>query len=214
MDKLAGMAMFVRVVKCGSFAAAAELSQVSPTMVAKHVSSIERRLGARLLHRTTRRQHLTEIGRLYYDRCERALAEVERAEASATELQANPSGLLRLVAPVSFGSEGLVPALTEFLDRHPDVSIELTLDNRTPDLIEEGYELAIQIGEVTAPGLVARPLRSYRRILAAAPSYLSRHGRPEAPEQLSAHSCRGLAYWRHHDRWHLTGPDGAICVVP
>src|ERR1700742_2657110 len=173
MDKLAGMAMFVRVVESGSFSAAAEASDVSPTMAAKHVRVIEERLGARLLHRTTRRQQLTEVGRLYYERCKQALAEVALAEASASELQASPRGNVRLVAPVSFGSQVVVPVLTDYLEHHPDVSVELTLDNRVPELLDEGYELGIQIGDVNDASLVARPLRPYRRILAAAPAYLA-----------------------------------------
>ena len=213
MDKLAGMAMFVRVVESGNFTAAASVSGVSSTMVAKHVRTIEQRLGARLLHRTTRRQQLTEVGRLYYERCKKVLSEVELAEASASELQANPRGLVRLVAPVSFGSHSLAPVLADYLARHPEVNVELTLDNCAPDLIKEGYELGIQIGEIEATGLVARPLRPYRRILAAAPSYLARHGQPEHPEQLNAHSCLGLSYWRHHDHWHLLGPDDEFCKV-
>lgn len=214
MDKLAGMAMFVRVVESGSFRAAAVISEVSPTMVAKHVRTIEQRLGARLLHRTTRRQQLTEVGRLYYERCKQVLAEVELAEASASELQASPRGQVRLVAPVSFGSQSLVPALTAYLDRHPEVSVELTLDNRVPDLINEGYELGIHIGAINNDGLVARPLQPYRRILAAAPAYLAQHGRPEHPEQLGSHACLGLSYWRNHDRWYLSGPGGESCEVP
>ena len=213
MDKLAGMAMFVRVVESGNFTAAASVSGISSTMVAKHVRTIEQRLGARLLHRTTRRQQLTEVGRLYYERCKKVLSEVELAEASASELQASPRGLVRLVAPVSFGSHSLAPVLADYLARHPEVNVELTLDNRAPDLIKEGYELGIQIGEIEATGLVARPLRPYRRILAAAPSYLALHGQPEHPEQLNAHSCLGLSYWRHHDHWHLLGPDDEFCKV-
>ena len=213
MDKLAGMAMFVRVVDSGSFSAAAAISNVSPTMVAKHVRTIEQRLGARLLHRTTRRQQLTEVGRLYYERCKQALTEVELAESSASELQASPRGKVRLVAPVSFGSQSLVPVLSDYLARHPDVSVELTLDNRAPDLIDEGYELGIHIGDVNDVGLVARPLRPYRRILAAAPAYLARHGHPKHPEQLNAHACLGMSYWSRHDRWHLRGPDGEACEV-
>jgi DNA-binding transcriptional LysR family regulator len=213
MDRLAGMTMFVRVVESGNFTAAATASGVSPTMVAKHVRTIEQRLGARLLHRTTRRQQLTEVGQLYYERCKRVLSEVELAEASASELQASPRGLVRLVAPVSFGSQSLVPVLADYLARHPEVNVELTLDNRVPDLINEGYELGLHIGEIDAVGLVARPLRPYRRILAATPSYLAQHGQPEHPEQLNAHSCLGLSYWRHHDRWHLVGPDGELCAV-
>ena len=210
MDKLAGMAMFVRVVECGSFAAAAQASGVSPTMAAKHVRIIEDRLGARLLHRTTRRQQLTEVGRLYYERCKQALAEVELAEASASELQAVPRGRVRLVAPVSFGAQSLVPALTEFMALHPEVDVDLTLDNRVPDLIDEGFELGIHIGAVCDDALVARPLSTYERILAASPDYLARHGEPKTPAQLSDHVCLGLSYWRRRDRWKLAGPDGAV----
>lgn len=209
MNKLANMEMFVQVVEAGSFAAAAEAIGVSATMVAKHVSAIERRLGARLLHRTTRRQQLSDVGRLYYERCRQALAEVALAEASASELQASPRGQLRLVAPVSFGSHSLVPALGEYMARHPDVSVELTLDNRLPNLADGGHELGILIGDVTESGLVARPLRPYRRVLAASPGYLVRHGNPERPEDLAQHACLGLSYWRHSDHWRLVGPDGA-----
>lgn len=213
MDKLAGMTMFVRVVESGSFTAAATLSDVSPTMVAKHIRTIEQRLGARLLHRTTRRQQLTEVGHLYYERCKSALAEVELAEASASELQTSPRGQVRLVAPITFGTQSMVPVLTDYLARHPDVSVELTLDNRAHALIDEGYELGIQIGEIDDTGLVARPLRPYRRILAAAPDYLREHGQPDHPQQLNAHACLGLSYWSRHDRWHLVGPAGESCDV-
>ncbi|OCC06568.1 LysR family transcriptional regulator [Labrys sp. WJW] len=213
MDKLAGMAMFVRVVEEGSFAAAAETSRVSATMVAKHVRLIEQRLGARLLHRTTRRHQLTEVGRLYYERCKTALAEVALAEASASELQASPRGRLRLVAPVSFGSESLVPALVDYLQRHLDVTVDLVLDNRTVDLIGEGCDLGIHIGDLTDENLVARPLKPYRRILAAAPYYLDLRGRPEHPRGLSDHDCLGHAYWRTQGIWHLVGPDDETCMV-
>lgn len=213
MNKLANMEMFVRVVESGSFAAAAEASRVSATMVAKHIHDIEQRLGARLLHRTTRRQQLSDVGRLYYERCKHALAEVELAEASALELHATPRGQLRVIAPVSFGSHILAPALSDYMAQYPDISIELTLDNRPSNLVDGGFELGIHIGEIDEPGIVARPLRPYRRILAASPSYLERYGRPEHPEQLSAHNCLGLSYWRRFDQWQLVGPDGATCQV-
>ncbi|WP_448951715.1 LysR family transcriptional regulator [Labrys neptuniae] len=213
MDKLAGMAMFVRVVEQGSFAAAAETSRVSPTMVAKHIRLIEARLGARILHRTTRRHQLTEVGRLYYDRCRTVLAEVALAEASASELQASPRGRLRLAAPVSFGSESLTPALVEYMQANPEVSVDLVLDNRAPDLIGDGCELGIHIGELTDETLVARPLKPYRRILAAAPSYLDRRGRPVHPRDLSGHNCLGHAYWRTQGVWQLVGPGEEACSV-
>ncbi len=214
MDRLASMAMFVRVVEVGSFAAAAEASGVSATMVAKHIRLLETHLNAQLLHRTTRRQQLTEVGALYYERCKQALAEVALADASASELHATPRGSLRLIAPVSFGNFSLVPALNDFMARYPKVSIELTLDNRAPELIHDGYELGIHIGTLQDTSLVARPLRPYRRILAAAPSYLAQYGTPTHPEQLADHSCLGLSYWRHHERWHLHGPGDQVCNVP
>ncbi len=213
MDKLAGMAMFVRVVDSGSFAAAAERSCVSATMVGKQIQAIEQRLGARLLHRTTRRQHLTDVGQLYYERCKQALAEVELAESSASELQAAPKGRLRLIAPIGFGSDSLVPALVDFQTLHPDVAVDLVLDNRPYDLIGEGFELGVHIGEVSDDSLVARRLKPYRRILAASPDYLARHGMPEQPEDLTGHRCLGLTYWRRSDLWVLQGPQDERCRV-
>ncbi|NKK54852.1 LysR family transcriptional regulator [Rhizobium leguminosarum bv. viciae] len=210
MDKLAGMAMFVRVIDNGSFAAAAEIAQVSPAMVAKHIKTIETRLGAKLIHRTTRRHQLTEVGQLYYERCKRALSEVALAEASASELQSAPRGRLRLVAPVSFGTQVLVPALIDYQNAYPDVSIELSLDNNVHDLVGEGFELGIHIGPLSDSSLVARPLTPYRRILAASPDYLARHGRPASPEALTNHLCLGHSYWRMQDRWHLVGPGGEM----
>jgi DNA-binding transcriptional LysR family regulator len=210
MDKLSGMAMLVRVVESGSFSAAAAAVGVSPTMAGKHVRAIEDRLGARLLHRTTRRQQLTEIGQLYYERCKQALSDVALADASASELQATPRGLLRIAAPVSFGSHRLTPALFEYLGRNPLVTVELTLDNRRFDLVEEGYNLVIQTGTIDDETVVARPLRPYyRMVMAASPAYLARNGTPTRPEELSGHTCLGLSNWRRRDHWHLLGPDGA-----
>jgi DNA-binding transcriptional LysR family regulator len=213
MNKLANMEMFVRVVESGSFAAAAEASRVSATMVAKHVSEIEQRLGARLLHRTTRRQQLSDVGRLYYERCKQALAEVALAEASALELQASPRGCVRIIAPVGFGSRVLVPALSDYMANYPDVQVELTLDNRKLHFIDGGFELGVHVGEIDAPGLVARALHPYRRVLAASPGYLERCGVPMHPEQLSQHECLGLSYWRRSNHWRLVGPGGAVCDV-
>ena len=214
MDKLAGMEAFVRVVEGGSFAAAAAQAGVSPTMVAKQVQAIEKRLGARLLHRTTRRHQLTEIGQLYLERCRAALAGVALAEASALELQRTPRGRLRMVAPVGFGSRTLAPALADWLAAHPDVSVDLTLDDRPETLLHAGHELGVVIGDVNDASLVARPLRLYRRLLAAAPSYLAAHGKPRHPRDLAQHACLGNTYWKHSDRWHLQGPGGEIWVVP
>lgn len=213
MSKLDSMAMFVKVVEAGSFTAAAELCGISPTMVGKHIRLTEQRLGARLLHRTTRRQHLTEVGALYYERCKQVLADVELADASAVELQSNPRGLLRMVAPVSFGGKCLTPAIADYLACHPDVSVELSLDNGRPDLVSGGYELGILVGTVSDESLVARPLQSYRRILAASPAYLARHGLPQHACDLEHHDCLGHSYWRLQNLWRLEKRDGEICEV-
>jgi len=207
MDKLSGMEMFVRVVECGSFTAAADISGVSTTMVAKQIRAIEERLGARLLHRTTRRQQVTEVGQLYYDRCLRVLSEFTLAENSAMELQATPQGLVKIVAPVSFGYQFLVPALSVYMSLNPDVNIMLTLDNRISNLSNGSYEIAIQIGSINEPNVVARPLKSYRRIMAASPAYISEHGMPQHPSELMNHSCLEISYWLTPNRWDLVGPE-------
>ncbi|HEX7816750.1 LysR family transcriptional regulator [Dyella sp.] len=212
MDKLAAMGMFVRVVEAGSFAAAAEEAGVSATMVGKHIRGIEQRLGARVLHRTTRRQQLTEVGRLYYDRCKQVLADIELADASAQELQATPRGTLRMTAPLTFGSRTLVPALVDYLDRHPEVAIELSLDNRVYDMVSEGFELALRVGDIADDALVARPMQPFRMLLAASPAYLARHGTPRTPQDLASHACISLSNWTPRDRWRLTGPAGEIEV--
>lgn len=208
------MQTFIRVVEGGSFAAAAEAGGVSAAMVAKQVRAIEDRLGARLLHRTTRRHQLTEVGQLYLERCRAALAGIALAEASAHELQQQPRGALRLVAPVGFGSRVLAPALVEYLAAHPLVTVELALDDRPEERVRKGHELGIVIGDLRDDDLVARALRPYRRILAAAPAYLDAHGAPGHPRALSEHACLVLHYWRHSDSWHLVGPEGETCVVP
>lgn len=214
MDKLSGMAMFVRVVELGSFAAAAQASDVSATMVAKQIRAIEDRIGARLLHRTTRRQQLTEVGRLYLDRCRSALDAVALAEGSAMELQRTPRGQLRIVAPVGFGSRILAPALVDYMNAQPEVDIALTLNDRPEELVSRGHELGITIGDIQDVSLVAHALHAYRRTLAAAPSYLDRRGHPQHPRDLADHACLGILYWRRHDSWVLNGPDGEVCQVP
>jgi DNA-binding transcriptional LysR family regulator len=213
MDKLSGMATFVSVVELGSFAAAAAAADVSATMVAKQVRAIEDRLGARLLHRTTRRQQLTEVGRLYLERCRSALAAVALAEGSALELQSTPRGQLRIVAPVGFGSRILAPALVDYMAAHPEVDVALTLNDRPEEMVSRGHELGIAIGDLRDGGLVARALEPYRRILAAAPAYLAVRGHPKHPRDLAGHDCLGIMYWRRNDRWQLQGPGGEVCDI-
>jgi len=212
MDRLTSMAVFVQVVEKGSFVAAAEQMAISPTMVGKHIRYLEQRLNAPLLNRTTRRQGLTEAGRVFYERCRRLLADADAAEASARALRDSPGGLLRISAPVTFGNRVLTPILTDFLHRHPEVEAEVVLSDRKVDLIEERYEAAFRIGPVADDGLVARALPDYRMTLAAAPAYLAQQGAPSRPEQLGAHSCFGFSQWDGNHFWRLRGPQGEISV--
>jgi DNA-binding transcriptional LysR family regulator len=204
MDRLTSMAIFVRAVDLSGFAPAAKEADISATMVAKHVNSLEARLGARLLNRTTRRQSLTEVGKLYYDRCKTLLAEVDAAESSVSALRASPRGTLRLTAPVSFGTRRLAAALPEFLRLYPDVNIDLSLSDRVADLVDEGFEVAIRIGNLADSRLVARRLQPYRSLLCASPDYIRRRGQPKTPQDLAAHDCLGFSYSAQRSRWRLS----------
>ncbi|MCF1442324.1 LysR family transcriptional regulator [Ralstonia nicotianae] len=213
MDRLTSMAVFVKAVELGSFSAAAEVLQMSSQLVGKHVQGIEQRLGVRLLNRTTRRQSLTDFGRAFYERSKIILAEVEIAESLAAETRAVPTGKLRINAPVSFGMHTLAQRLPEYMKRYPEVEVEMTLSNRTVDLINEGYDAVFRVGELSDSGLIARPLASYRLVLCAAPAYLE--GRPPltTPWDLRQHNCLGFAYTELRTNWTFDGPDGRV-VVP
>jgi len=193
MDRLTSMTVFVKAVELGSFTAAATAMQMSPQIVGKHVQEIEQRLGVRLLNRTTRRQSLTDFGRAFYERARIILTEVEIAENLAAETRAVPSGKLRINAPVSFGMLTLAARLPEYMDSCPEVEVEMTLSNRTVDLIEEGYDVVFRVGELTDSGLVARPLAPYRLVLCAAPKYLEGQPPLMTPWDLQQHNCLGFS---------------------
>nr|WP_294866937.1 LysR family transcriptional regulator [uncultured Pseudogulbenkiania sp.] len=212
MDRLLGMEVFVAVVERGSFTAAAEAFGLSQPMVGKHIRALEQRLGARLLARTTRRQHLTEIGEQYYQRCRHILAEIRDAEIGAERLHQAPRGMLKINAPVTFGSLRLAPALGEFMVQYPEVSVELALSDQVVDLVEEGCDALIRIGTLVESGLVARPLAPYRMMVCAAPAYLQRSGTPRTPGELAGHQWLGHSLWEKHAGWRL--PTGADAVDP
>lgn len=195
MDRLTSMNVFVKAAELGSFAAVAEALRISPQMVAKHVARLEARLGTTLLSRTTRRQHLTDIGRNYYERCKIVLAEADAADATALEMKVTPSGTIRVNAPVTFGAVALAPFITRYLEHYPDTQVELTLSDRVVDPLEEGYEVIIRIGELTDSPMIAYPLRPYRLIACASPDYLEQKGVPETPADLVHHSCLIYGIW-------------------
>ncbi|WP_322032069.1 LysR family transcriptional regulator [Paraburkholderia sp. J76] len=212
MDRLETMAVFVRVVERGSFAAAAEEFRISAAMAGVHVRTLEERLGARLINRTTRRHSVTEIGRLYYDRCKQILADVVDAEASAAQLKARPQGRLKVATPVSFGVHAIAPSCQDYMAGNPEVSIDLVVSDRPVDMLEEGIDVAIRIGELEDSSMIARPLMPYRSLICAAPDYLRTHGTPLQPSDLSGHRCLGFAHPVASKEWTLHGPQGAIRV--
>jgi len=204
MDRLTSMSIFVRVASLGGFAAAAREADISATMAAKHVQALETRLGSRLLNRTTRRQSPTEVGQIYYDHCKKVLAEVEAADSSISQLRAAPRGTLRITAPVTFGTKRLAPALADLLRLYPDVNVDLSLNDRVADLIDEGFEAAIRVGHLPNSQLIARLLYPYRSILCASPDYLRRCGRPKTPQDLLAHDCMEFSVAGMHGHWRLS----------
>lgn len=206
------MAVFAKAVELGSFSAAGEALEMSSQLVGKHVQVLEQHLGVRLLNRTTRRQHLTDIGREYYERAKGILADVEAAEGLAAETRATPRGRLRINAPVTFGIHALSPKLPEYLCAHPEVTLEMTMSNRAVDVIDEGYDLVFRIGNLSDSGLIAKPLAPYRLILCAAPSYLAARGPIEKPQDLSKQECLGFIHHELGKRWTLIGPEGAVTV--
>ncbi|HEY8605928.1 MAG TPA: LysR family transcriptional regulator [Noviherbaspirillum sp.] len=206
MDKLRSMEIFVAVADSGSFTAAAAAFDLSPVMVGKHIRALEERLGARLLARTTRRQHLTEIGRQYLERCRQILADIRAAESGAEAMRTVPRGTLKVSAPVSFGGHRMAGVIADYLAAHPEVSVDLNLDDRVVDLVEEGYDAAVRIGELRDSGLVARPLLPYRMMICASPDYLARAGTPRTPGDLKAHQCLDFVHWNKRVRWRLNEP--------
>ncbi|XXF79020.1 LysR family transcriptional regulator [Myxococcaceae bacterium GXIMD 01537] len=209
MDTLTAMTVFRRVVERKSFTGAARELGLSNAAVSKHVAWLEERLGARLLQRTTRRQSLTEVGRAYYERCVRILDEVDDAERAVTEAQATPRGTLRVAAPMSFGLTYLGPLIAEFLAEHPAVKVDLVLDDRRVDLLEEGFDLALRIAtELPDSTLVARRLGSLSRVVCGSPAYLRRHRAPTRPEDLARHNCLRFLLAPEPDVWPLRGPEG------
>ncbi|CAB3725116.1 LysR family transcriptional regulator [Paraburkholderia rhynchosiae] len=216
MDRLTSMAVFVKTADSGSFAAAALAFGISSQMAGKHVSMLEERVGARLLNRTTRRQSLTEIGRIFYERCKALLADAQAAESVAQELSAAPRGRLRITAPVTFGACCLAPMIARYLQAHPEVRVELTLADRFIDLIDEAYEAAIRLGALSDSTLIARPLMPYRLVACASPAYLAERGEPLTPQALTAHECLAFVFTSMPaaTEWRFTDDAQREHVVP
>jgi DNA-binding transcriptional LysR family regulator len=214
MQNLTDIAIFVKVVELSSFTAAAEALEMSQPVVSKAVTRLEEKLGARLLNRTTRRLSLTEAGSELYGRSVRALAEIENAELEVARFQTEPRGLLRVSAPMSFSILQLGPAVQSFLTRFPGVTLELSLDDRQVDLVEEGFDVAVRIGRLQDSNLIARKITPCRQVLCASPAYLAQRGEPERPEDLLEHRCILYSLLSAPREWRLVGPEGELHTVP
>lgn len=212
MDKTQEMTSFVAVVDAGSFVAAADALGLSKAAISRQVGDLEQRLGSRLLHRTTRRLSLTDDGQLFYARAKELLAAIEEAESEITSRSGEPSGLLRINAPLTFGVMHLAPLWGRFAAAHPKVSLDIDLSDRIVDLVEEGYDLAVRITNLQSSQLVSRQLASSRMVLCASPEYLEQHGVPVHPHDLAAHRVISYSYWSTRDEWRFTGPEGEVQV--
>lgn len=213
LDRVTGMQVFARVAALGSLSAAARALGMSQTMATKHIATLEGRLGVKLLHRTTRRMTLTEAGRNYLDAVDRILGDLEEADAAASVETVEVRGTLRLNAPVSFGLREIAPLLPELCQRHPALTIDLGLNDRYVDLIEEGWDLVIRIGSMKDSTMIARRLAPCRTVVCAAPSYIARHGKPKKIADLAKHNCLGYTLSRSvgPDRWSF-GREGKARV--
>lgn len=212
MDKLSGMSVFASVVEARSFTGAARQLGMSKAAVSKQVSKLEERLGARLLNRTTRRLSLTEVGAAFYERAANIVAEAREAELAVSRLHAAPRGTLRLDAPVAFGVRHLAPLLPEFMRRYPELKVDITLNDRFVDLVEEGHDLAVRIAHLPDSSLIARKLADSRRVVCASPDYWARNGRPSKPADLATHNCFEYSYLATRGEWRFRGPEGPVSV--
>ena len=203
--------VFVKVVEAGSFIAAAKALRLPKTTVSRKVQELESRLGAQLLHRTTRKLGVTEAGSIYYEHSQRIARELDEAESAVGQLQGGPRGWLRITAPYSLGIERIAPLLGEFHARHPEVRVEMVLANETLDMIDRGIDVALRVGDLPDSALVARRLAVMRTQVYASPGYLERHGEPLHPDDLLQHRTLGMQKMHRNGQYYwLLGDGGAV----
>lgn len=208
LDRITGMQVFSRAAHTGSLSAAARQLAMSPGMATKHLDALEKRLGARLFHRSTRKLSLTEPGQQYLEICVRVLPELEEVEAMIASQRVDATGLLRLNAPLSFGVRYVAPLISAFTEQHPKVTVDLGLNDRVVDLVDEGWDLTIRVGRLKDSRLVSRRLAESAMIVCAAPGYWAGRGRPKLWADLQDHNCLGssISAVAHPDEW-LFGRD-------
>jgi DNA-binding transcriptional LysR family regulator len=212
MDKFTSMQVYCRVVARNGFSRAARDLRMSPAMVTRHVSDLEQSLGVRLLNRSTRKVSPTEAGIDYYRECLNLLDALEEIESSLAAGERRPEGLLRVSCPLDFGVIRMAPMLAGYLERHPGMRLDVDFNDRKVNLVEEGFDLAVRIGDLDDSSLVARRLASIDMVCCAAPAYLERYGEPRLPEDLARHRCLTYSYAAAGNDWCFEG-DGSRYVV-
>lgn len=212
MDKLSAMNAFAKVVATRSFAEAGRRLGLTRSAISKAVMDLERSLGARLLDRTTRRVSPTEAGLAYYESCVAILAQVEETEIQISRLHEEPRGVLKINAPMTFGTRYLANAVGAFMCRHTDLHVEMTLDDRFIDPLAEGVDVTVRIGSLTPSSLIARKLAPSRMVMVASPDYIARHGIPESVVDLTRHRCLNYGHGVFLQRWQLTEDNKPISI--
>lgn len=212
MDRLAAMEAFSRVARLGSFTAAARELRISTTAISRRVSDLEAQLGVPLLERNTRRLSLTEVGAGYLERCERLLDDLAELEGAAAMSHGSLRGALRVTAGVDFGREPVAGLVAEFARRNPAVRIDLHLADRFVDLVGEGFDVAIRMGDLADSSLIARRLGASRMVPVASPAYLEAQGEPTRPRELASHAC--VLDSNGGPRWRFRGDEGLVSFAP
>ncbi len=208
MDKFADIEAFTAVVEAGTFSAAGERLGVAKSVVSRRISQLEGRLGSRLLHRTTRRLALTDAGKNFYQRAAQILADLDDAEQGVTEQATELRGSLKLAAPLSFGVLHLSAAIVDFLGEHPAIELNLDLNDRNINLVEEGFDMAVRIGELQDSTLVARRIGTVRGVTCASRAYLDQHGVPAHPDELHRHIGLQYSNISYRQQWFYGTPEG------
>jgi DNA-binding transcriptional LysR family regulator len=206
------MKVFAAVVEAGSFTGATEPLDMSKAAVSRYVAELEERLGVRLLHRTTRRLSPTTEGEIFYARCRELLGNLDEAEAEISSRSGEASGLLKVNVPVTFGLMHLASVWPAFLMKHPKLALDITLSDRVVDLVEEGFDVAVRIGQLAPSSLISRKLASTRMVLCASPGYLREHGEPVHPDDLLRHAVISYSLFSSGENWSFSGPEGEATV--
>jgi DNA-binding transcriptional LysR family regulator len=214
VDKLASLRAFVKVVELGSFSEAGRALRLSRSAVSKYIGELENELGVQLLIRTTRQVSPTENGQAYFERTLGILSDLDAADQAVTQLQSTPRGLLRVNAPMSFGTLRLGPAIAEFMALYPDLRIQLVLSDEHVDPVQDGLDVTLRIADLESSSLIARKIMPIDRVICASPGYYEQHGVPDHPADLRNHVCLTYGFLSTGNQWKLTGNDGDHWIQP